>query len=265
MSVLKQKGHLVSEESRKKMSDSHKGKIPWNKDIPCSEETKKKLREIGYKKGSIPWNKDKKCNPLSEETKKKLSIAHKGHVVSEETKLKISKANKGKPGSNLGKHFSEEHRKNLSKVLRGKPSGMLGKYHSEKTKEKMSYTAIKRCRENMTYWVNMHKSLHLKPNKPEIQLNGILQKLFPNEYKYVGDLSFILGGKNPDFMNVNGQKKLIELYGDYWHKDDNPQDRKDLFKQFGFDTLVVWEKELKDKENLNVKLETFHQELSLIT
>jgi hypothetical protein len=36
------KGKLVSEETRKKSSDSHKGKIPWNK---------------GKKTGQIPWNK----------------------------------------------------------------------------------------------------------------------------------------------------------------------------------------------------------------
>ena len=263
--ILINNGLNMSEETKRKLSESHKGKIPWNKNKTgiYSEETLMKISKS--KKGSIPWNKNKKCNSPSEETRKKLSIAHKGHIVSEETKTKIGKANKGKSSWSKGKHFSVEHRKNLSKALKGKPSNMLGKYHSEETKRKMSCSAVKRNKGNMAYWVSLHKSLHLKPNKPEIQLNKILQKLFPNEYKYVGDLSFILGGKNPDFMNVNGQKKLIELYGDYWHKDDNPQDRKDLFKQFGFDTLVVWEKELKDRESLNVKLNTFHQELSSIT
>lgn len=49
----------------------------------------------------------------------------------------------------------------------------------------------------------------LKPNKPELVLITILNNLFPNEYKYVGDYQFWIDGKNPDFMNVNGQKKLI--------------------------------------------------------
>ena len=61
-------------------------------------------------------------------------------------------------------------------------------------------------------------------------------------------------------MNINGRKSLIELYGDYWHKNDNPQDRIDHFKQFGFDTLVIWEKELKDQEMLVNKLQNFHVE-----
>jgi len=97
----------------------------------------------------------------------------------------------------------------------------------------------------------------LKPNKIEQKLDNILQNLFPNEYKYVGDFSFVLGGKNPDFMNVNGQKKLIELFGDYWHKGEDPQIRIDFFKQFGFDTLVVWEHEFTDEKSLELKLKQY--------
>ena len=272
----REKGHLVSEETRIKISNSLKktyqqnpetkerinkylkGHIPWNKGISYSEEQKEKLR------GRISWIKgltketDKRVEGISKSLNgRKYPNRKKRGPPSEETKRKISEAHKGKPGTNLGKHFSEEHRKNLSESLKGKPSSMLGKYHSEETKKQMSCAAIKRNRENMTYWANLHKSLHLKPNKPEAQLNKILQKLRPNEYKYVGDFSFILGGKSPDFMNVNGQKKLIELYGDYWHKDDDPQERIDFFKQYGFDTLIVWEKELKDNKNLLVKLGNF--------
>ena len=69
----------------------------------------------------------------------------------------------------------------------------------------------------------------------------------------------ILSGKIPDFVNVNGKKKLIELYGDYWHRNDNPQDRINLFKKFGWDTLVVWEKELKDEILLKEKILEFNK------
>ena len=106
----------------------------------------------------------------------------------------------------------------------------------------------------------IYKSLNLTPNKPEKFLNNLLQQLFPNEYKYVGDFQFFLGGKNPDFMNINGRKFLIELYGDYWHKNDDPQDRIDHFKKFCFSTLVIWENELKNQDTLISKLQTFHKE-----
>ena len=289
MSEGREKGHLVSEETREKISNSinriyqqdpkYRERVSngvkeiWAdpNSIYNSEEYRQKLSDAWKGENNPNYGKKfpkelypnygsrgKKLPPLSEETRRKLSIIRKGRKLSQETKDKISKANKGKIGNNLGKHFSEEHRRKMSKALKGKPSGMLGKCHSEATKKKMSRSAIKKCKENMTYWYNLHKSLQLKPNKPEMALDKMLQKLLPNEYKYVGDLSFILGGKSPDFMNINGKKKLIELYGDYWHKDDDPQDRIDFFRQYGFDTLVIWEKELEDKESLNVKLEKFH-------
>ena len=51
------------------------------------------------------------CIP-SEETKRKLSEANKGHTVSEETKKKISEASKGRT-------HSEEHKRKLSEVRKG--------------------------------------------------------------------------------------------------------------------------------------------------
>jgi len=102
----------------------------------------------------------------------------------------------------------------------------------------------------------------LKPNKSELWLLNILNFLFPDEYKYVGDFSFLIGGKNPDFLKVNGQKKLIELYGDYWHqpafKRDSEKERIHFFKGYGFDTLIIWESELKSLDSLKSKLKEFH-------
>jgi len=96
------------------------------------------------------------------------------------------------------------------------------------------------------------------PNKPETRLMNLIEGMFPGHYKYTGDFSFMINGKNPDFVNINGQKKCIELYGNYWHRNDDPQDRIDIFKPYGWDTLVVWERELKDLESLMAKLKQFH-------
>lgn len=38
--------------------------------------------------------------------------------------------------------------------------------------------------------------------------------------------------------------------GDYWHKGQNPQDRIDCFTPFGYRTLVIWESELKNINNV---------------
>lgn len=86
-----QKGRIVSEETRQKMSESAKKrwakrkllKLPgFRTGIKHSEETKKKISETktGIKR--------------SEETKKKISESHKGKKHSDETKKKMSESQK---------------------------------------------------------------------------------------------------------------------------------------------------------------------------
>jgi hypothetical protein len=79
------KGKTPSEETKRKMSETHKGKISCNKGISLSEETKQKISES--RKGKTAWNKgikggiawNKGINQ-SEETKQKISETLKGHI-----------------------------------------------------------------------------------------------------------------------------------------------------------------------------------------
>ena len=113
-------GVLPSEETRRKMSNSHKGKIPPNKGIPMSEEQKKKLSKL--LKGRNAWNKG---IPMSEEQKKKLSEINKGQIP-----------------PNKGKHHTEESKKKMSESRKGLFSGekhpFFGKHHTEESKKKIS-------------------------------------------------------------------------------------------------------------------------------
>lgn len=70
-------------------------------------------------------------------------------------------------------------------------------------------------------------------------------------YRYVGDGAFILDGKNPDFMNTNGQKKLLEVFGEYWHdrNSSEAEDRQNAFAKYGFHTLILWETDLKHMDS----------------
>lgn len=78
----------MSEEHKRKIglanSISLKGTIPWNKGVPCSEETKKKLSN------------KLKGRKISEENKKKVSQFFKGKSLSAEHRKKISIACKGR-------------------------------------------------------------------------------------------------------------------------------------------------------------------------
>jgi G:T-mismatch repair DNA endonuclease (very short patch repair protein)/YHS domain-containing protein len=92
------------------------------------------------------------------------------------------------------------------------------------------------------------------PNKPEKLLIDFFTE-YNLPYKYTGDGGFTLDGAVPDFVNVNGEKKIVEFFGDYWHGQtkthkstvDHENERKLRFKKFGYDTIIVWEHELKDK------------------
>jgi hypothetical protein len=104
-----QSGNGWSEKSREKMSLSCKGK-------EITEETKRKISDT--KKGCIPWNKGNVG--ISEETKKKMSDASKGHSRlkgfkhSEESKKNMSNSRKGQPAHNKGKKLSEETKRKIS-------------------------------------------------------------------------------------------------------------------------------------------------------
>ena len=60
------------------------------------------------------------------------------------------------------------------------------------------------------------------------------------------------------------QKKIIEMYGDYWHNrpDWGKRDERRLktYKKLGYQTLIIWEHELKDLEKLRTKVMRFHYE-----
>lgn len=97
---------------------------------------------------------------------------------------------------------------------------------------------------------------HKKPNKTEIKLLKVLNSV-SNEWDFVGNGQLMIAGKNPDYADVNGRKLLVELYGDYYHKGENPEDRINLFALYGYRTLIIWERELKDIETVKEKIKEF--------
>ncbi len=61
----------------------------------------------------------------------------------------------------------------------------------------------------------------------------------------------------PDFR-IPGTMRMIEVFGDYWHDGEDPQDRIDLWRSVGCECIVVWEHEInaQDTEMLN-RVESF--------
>ncbi len=89
---------------------------------------------------------------------------------------------------------------------------------------------------------NWFKSVEAKPNKAELRLLEILQGEDP-AWRYVGDGALIIDGKCPDFYD--GDHGLMELFGDYWHRGEDPQERIDFFAERGYECRVVWEREIQ--------------------
>lgn len=81
-----------------------------------SEDTKKKMSDV------------RKGHKTSEETKRKISAKHKGKVYSKETLMKMSESRKGKSPGNKGKKMTDEQRRKLSEAKKGKPSWKKGKH-----------------------------------------------------------------------------------------------------------------------------------------
>lgn len=112
------------------------------------------------------------------------------------------------------------------------------------------------------------KGLAVKPNKPEKLLNGFLQKLLPREYILNVNGGIIVAGKCPDFISINGRKKIIEMNGAWWHgekrtgrtKEEEEKQRIDLFAKEGYQTLVIWDYELENLRELAEKIIAFHKQ-----
>ncbi|MFA5150917.1 MAG: hypothetical protein WC433_08505 [Candidatus Omnitrophota bacterium] len=142
-----------------------------------------------------------------------------------------------------GRKLSQKHKNKLSEI---------GKLLWKDLKHKERMLKLMRVGKKIT------------PNKPEKELNILLGK----DYKYVGDGEVWFNNFNPDFINCNGQKKIVELYGCYWHKCKicgfgNGKQPKDVgrlkeYKKLGYSTLIVWEHELKNIDKLTHRLIEFN-------
>lgn len=121
----------ISDETRKKISEANMGRQSPNKGKPMSEEQKRKISiaKMGHSNG-----------PQPEETKRKISEANTGKIVSEETRKKLSDIRKEC-------WQNEDYRLNQvekHKWQAGEDHPFYGRHHTEDTKEKISQKAKER-------------------------------------------------------------------------------------------------------------------------
>jgi len=83
-------------------------------------------------------------------------------------------------------------------------------------------------------------------------------KKYDLDFKYVGDGSFVLHGFNPDFINVNGKKQIIEVFYEYFKEkqygslDRYKKQRYAIYRGYGFDTLFIGHLDLQSLSERDV-------------
>ena len=209
-----------------------------------SDEHKKKISEARIKLKIKPWNVGKRHSLETIQKMKEWSIANKDLMASKLT---------GHKSSLKGTKISSEHR---AKIKANASRYWLGKHQDDEIKSRLSSIAKERWK-NDEYVKMQIKSRLVGKNKAEAKLETILGSVSPGQWKFVGNGDVVIAGKCPDFININGQKKIIELFGDYWHKGQKESDRAACFSPYGYDTLVIWERELKDIEQVKNKIIDF--------
>ena len=105
--------------------------------------------------------------------------------------------------------------------------------------------ANKESREKMT--IAILRGLITRPTSLEKQMIAIIQK-YNLPYKYVGGGSFLIGYKNPDFVNINGEKKLIEVGNVFHHQNNYVEKRKAHFAKYGWKSFIFIGNNLDENE-----------------
>lgn len=127
-----------------------------------------------------------------------------------------------------------------------------GRHQPLTAKRKLS-ALMKLNWQNPDFVGNRVRAMNVKPTQPEVKLIDICAKYLP-DFKYNGDyrLGVTLSGLIPDFINCNGEKEVLEVFGDYIHSPEKTKGRWNrtelgrimAYNSLGYKCLVLWEHEL---------------------
>jgi len=230
------KGRFVK--GTKPLNSFKKGHKTWNKGLTYMPKNIEQFIENGkktrFKKGNIPF--------------------FKGKHLPKEVKRKLSNSLKGRKTWNKGKNLSKEYREKLSKArLKGLKEGRIkvwnrglknknfGKEARQILKEKMRSPKFKEK------WLrNLLKGLLKRPTTFEQKIIELIKE-HNLPFKYVGNGKVIICFRNPDFIECNGRKLLIETYYSYWHSKNYEKQRARIFSKYGYKTLFLNENDLLRK------------------
>ena len=203
-------GRIPSPETRRKLSNNPNA--AWSKGLTTetSEGVRKRTqtqRERLLSGQIIPWNRGKRNLPQL----------------------------KGKTG--VRKWTPEMHKKIPPRISAGKLKPEARQRNSEMMKDLWQQDWY---RNKVTAAVVA--ASHKRPSNLEQQLIDIIVQ-FNLPYLYVGDGSYPLIGRNPDFISYD-ETKVVEVWGEHWHTGrwlrETPEERTALFRTKGVSTLIIF-------------------------
>lgn len=197
---------------------------------------------------------------------KDLSVGDILHKISNKEKMKLC---------NPSKYWTEETREKVSKALKdlvrseeSKKRYSISKMGEKNPMKRKEVSMLANSKEN--YDRRRRNGFGIVKNNitnPELTLMNFLNREFPYMFDFIGNTTENINGYIPDFI-CREKNKLIELFGCYWHscneckktsnrniREKNIDDiRMRKFQEKGFETLVIWEHELKNENKLREKI-----------
>lgn len=243
---------IESQETRRKISDASELVRPSTSRMMFEVWEKRSLAEeisIGNKiSASLMGNTNRLGKPKSEEECRAISESLSGRTLSEAHKRHVGEATNRRLAD-------PEYRKRVS-------GGLQRAWNKPGRREEASKIMKRIWAEDKDYQIAQAEARGRCPNGSELVLDSFLQKFFPGEWKYVGGGEVVIGGRTPDFINVNGLKEVIELFG-YHHNpevtDETEEDKIAHYRKYGFGCLVIWHEEIWDWRELRIRLEAYKE------
>jgi len=212
---------------------------------------------------------------VTERSKKQIGKKSWNEGLSKETDTRVAKQNRGNNGhawnyklkkgldskmSNFGKKTvllekkceacgkamflkSYEFKKRRYCQISCRPSWNKGL--TKEIDERLNSQSIKKKQMYLEGTLDMKKlweGQKRKPTKPEIILGVLLNKFYRGIWRYVGDGRIWMTSNhkklNPDFIH-NFKKKVIEYNGYYTHTNEEADKRVKMYKNIGYDCLII--------------------------
>jgi len=150
----------------------------------------------------------------------------------------------------------------IKNLMHGEKPAYLRKYFSDR---------LKRLWLDPEFVKKLTDARRKSPNKLELYVLSIIKRHhLPFAYNGNFELGVTIGGMIPDYVNVDGKKQVIEVFGEAFHDPNNTKleisykrtekGRIEAFKALGFDPLILWEKDIRAKteEQIGKEISEFY-------